>query len=160
MRAVCHSIEPRSQKPAETAQNGTPAHLSIYSYKNEKCGWMGQGKKQEKTLPKNHKYVRKEEEEWWSICSSRCKTLDMSCSGILAGNREREISGRGTSGINSLDTHRSFVLRLLLPLFLPKPKSCVLSLRKMCCVTTQKTFHVSFGTIQVPVFVCSGKFVK
>lgn len=58
----------------------------------------------------------------------------------LGGNREGEIFGRHTSGINSLDTHRSFLLLLILPLLLPKPKPCVLSLRKMCCVTTQQNF--------------------
>lgn len=67
----------------------------------------------------------------------------------LGGNREGEIFGRGTSGLNSLDTPRSFLLLLLLLIsVLPQPKSCVLSLRKMCCVTTQRTFPMSSGTIQ------------
>lgn len=58
----------------------------------------------------------------------------------LGGNRGGEIFGRGTSGLNSLDTPRSFLFLLLLLLLslLPEPKSCVLSFRGMCCVTAQK----------------------
>lgn len=113
-----------------------PALLSIYSYKYEKQGeWQ-----RKKILTQNHLGPKKEAWEWWRICSLGYKTLRHELFWNLGGNRE-EIFGRGTSGLNSLDTPRSFLLLFYLVLLLSvssEPKSCVLSLGRMCCVTTRK----------------------
>lgn len=66
-------------------------------------------------------FIAPQPESSWRIFSGRYSTLDISCSGILEWRSRREIFGRGASGLNSLDTLRSFLFLLsqrlhLLPL--------------------------------------------
>lgn len=79
--------------------------LPIYSSRNME--WEG-----------NDRARVQQAESRWRIFSRRYKTLDMSCSGILARRKRESFFGGGTSGLNSLDTLRSFLFLLLLVLLL------------------------------------------
>ena len=150
--AVCHRMfthqteEPRVHR---NSSHKTWACLSIYSYKT------GEGERMTGRRY-SHRHIGTLKKRCGSGGGLQLERRDVRHELFwnLGGNQEGEIFGSGTSGLNILDTPRSFLLLLvllLLPLFLlsllPEPKSCVLSFRRMCCVTTKKRAFPEYSSL-------------